>query len=148
METPDVANHIRMLLKRLGTPKLDTGTGAWRWNRIMDLVPDELALYFSGHSARHVLPSICLAIGVHREEQNFLGRWEINKSGASDYAGTARQVVHRLQALVVKSLVTGEPRYDESEALEQLQTYAGFLGPRLRLRHKIIRSIDGSHCIG
>ena len=137
MKPADLANEIRSLLRVLGTPK--SSSAGWRLNDMLPLVPQEVATYCSGHSARHVLPSICLALQVHREEQNFLGRWEINKGGSSDYSTTARHVVHRLHDLVVRALVTGDPMaYDENEDLEDLVSAAGPSGMRLKNRHRIL----------
>ena len=40
------------------------------------LIPDEWVARWSGHSARHCLPSWSAALGVPAEQRAFVGRWK------------------------------------------------------------------------
>ena len=139
MEPPALANHYRMVLASLGTPKREDGE--WRSNPHMGLVPDEMVLFWTGHSARHVLPTISASIGCLKVDRDFLGRWAIGRSGSNSYLLTSRQIVERIQALVTKSLVTGEPQYDEDELLGDVKEFAEshhLVGHRIRRRHTVL----------
>jgi len=88
MEPPALANHYRMVLSSLGTPKREDGE--WRSNPHMGLVPDEMVLFWTGHCARHVLPTISASIGCLKVDRDFLGRWAIGRSGSNSYLLTSR----------------------------------------------------------
>ncbi|CAE7268938.1 unnamed protein product, partial [Symbiodinium pilosum] len=89
------------------------------------LVPGEAVAYWSGHSARHVLPSLAAAIGVPDEKINFLGRWAAAKSASSTYVQTSRQVIHQVQSAICTSLLEGVPKpgYIEEELLQDLNEF-------------------------
>ena len=139
MEPPALANHFRMVLSSLCTPKREDG--GWRSNPHMGLVTDEMVLFWTGHSARHVLPTISASIGCLKVDRDFLGRWAIGRSGSNSYLLTSRQIVERIQVLVTKSLVTGDPQYNEDELLSEVKEFAEshhLVGHRVRRRHTVL----------
>ena len=139
MEPPALANHFRMVLSTLGTPKREDG--GWRSNPQMGLVTDEMVLLWTGHSARHVLPTISASIGCLKVDRDFLGRWAIGRSGSNSYLLTSRQIVERIQVLVTQSLVTGNPQYNEDELLSEVKEFADshhLVGHRVRRRHAVL----------
>ena len=68
---PQLANYFRMVLQSLGTPKFENGK--WRLNVRMELVPMELSLYWTGHSARHFLLQVLAAIGCAKPDRDVWG---------------------------------------------------------------------------
>lgn len=112
---------LRGLLGRLRVPvrNVSEGTVTWSQNDDLYLVPTELERYWTGHSGRHFLPSVALAIGVPKADSDFVGRWN-PRGGATDYAQTAQQVVASVQVRVCRSLLTGSHgqcrAYDERDA--------------------------------
>ena len=136
---PALANMVRMTIQRLGTPKLEDG--AWRVNKQMLLAPEQMARFWTGHSARHFMPVITAAIGCPKADRDFLGRWAIGRVGSNAYMLTSRQIVERLQQAVVKSLLDGAPEYIEEELLDKVRTFAdenGLIGHRMRRRHSVV----------
>ena len=75
--------------------------------------------YWSGHSARHTLPSIAAALDVGKDRWDFLGRWCYAQHGSQDYILTSRQVVHGIQNLISKTVLEGnaDGGYIEEEVL-------------------------------
>ena len=146
VEPPTLANYIRMVLGRLGTPKFQDGT--WRTNKQMLLAPGDVLLFWTGHSPRHFLNQSALALNVSKERRDFLGRWSIGKSGSNAYIHTARQVIEEVQQEVVTALVKGTGFIDESELLDELAKFSddhNVVGHRIRRRHtqQIHRDLEG-----
>ena len=139
LEPPQLANHFRMVLQTLGTPKLEDGS--WRTNLAMELVPGDLCLFWSGHSPRHFLPQAAAAIGCSKPDRDFLGRWAIGKTGSNAYLITSRQVVERIQGMVLESFTAGNVVYDEGELLDSINEFCEehqLIGHRIRRRHKTV----------
>ena len=80
-------------------------------------------LFWTGHSMRHVLPTISAVFGESKERRNYLGRWSVNAQQSSDYVHTCRQIVHDVQGLVCDKLSGGAPGYDEEELFSQLAAW-------------------------
>ena len=95
LEPPHLANYFRMVLQGLGTPKHEDGER--RMNQSMELIQPKLSLFWSGHSARHVMAQAAASIGCAKEDRDFLGRWCIGRVGSNAYLLTSRQIVERLQ---------------------------------------------------
>ena len=136
LEPPALANLMRRVLGKLGTPRFQDG--AWRTNMAMLLVPGDLLLFWTGHSPRHFLNQAALALGVPKERRDYLGRWSIGRTGSNAYIHTARQVVDSVQLEVVGALLKGSGTIDESELLDELSQFAedhGLVGHRMRRRH-------------
>ena len=71
LEAEGLAVLLRRMLGSLREPIVKNG--AWATSRNL-LVPDTLRTYWSGHSARHTLPSIAAALDVGKDRRDFLGR--------------------------------------------------------------------------
>ena len=139
LEPPQLANYFRMVLQGLGTPKHEDGE--WRVNQAMELIPLPLSLYWSGHSARHVMAQASASIGCSKDDRDFLGRWCIGRVGSNAYLLTSRQIVERLQLEVYESFFHRGKQYDEGELLEDVKEFAekhGLVGHRIRRRHKVV----------
>ena len=68
-----VVSLVRAVLRTLHVPQLKSGT--WGLSKTLHLVPQELIMSWSGHSLRHVLPSLAAAVGVPQAKIGFLDRW-------------------------------------------------------------------------
>lgn len=104
----------------------------------MLLVPGDLLLFWTGHSARHFLNQAALALGVPKERRDYLGRWALGRTGSNAYIHTARQVVETIQLDVMRALTTGSAEIDETELLDEVTQFAddhGLIGHRIRRRH-------------
>ena len=136
VQPPQLANYFRMVLQSLGTPKFEDSH--WRVNWVMELIPGDLCLFWTGHSPRHFLPQAAASIGCPKTDRDFLGRWAIGKTGSNAYLLTSRQMVERIQCSVVDSCFSGGVVYDESELLESIKEFSdkhGLIGSRARRRH-------------
>ena len=49
------------------------------------LLPEQMALFYTGHSPRHTMPSMAAVIGVEKSRRDFLGRWAYAQHGSQDY---------------------------------------------------------------
>lgn len=139
VEPPQLANYFRMVLQKLNVPVYQDGN--WRTNAQMELVPEAMALFWTGHSARHVLPQAAAAVGVPKTDRDFLGRWAIGRVGSNAYLLTSRQVVERVQREVLSSFSDVLNGYDETELLEMMKEFADkseLIGHRVRRRHKVL----------
>ena len=116
LEAEGLAVLLRRMLGCLREPTVKNG--AWATSRNL-LVPDTLRTYWSGHSARHTLPSIAAALDVGKGRPDFLGRWCYAQHGSQDYILTSRQVVHGIQSLISKTILEGsaDGGYIEEEVL-------------------------------
>ena len=90
------------------------------------LISPEMGSFWTGHSARHTLPSWAAAAGVGKEDRDYLGRWSYAKHGSQDYVLTSRQVVHRIQRAVCKFILEGlpQPGLVEEELMERIKSFA------------------------
>ena len=139
VQPPQMANYFRMVLQSLSTPKFEDTH--WRVNNMMELVPGDLCLFWTGHSPRHFLPQAAASIGCSKSDRDFLGRWAIGKTGSNAYLLTSRQIVERTQRAVVDACFQGSVVYDESELLERIREFSdkhGIIGSRARRRHKVL----------
>ena len=139
VEPPQLANYFRMVLQSLGTPKFEDGK--WRLNVRMELVPMDLSLYWTGHSARHFLPQVSAAIGCSKPDRDFLGRWSIGRVGANAYLHTSRQIIERIQQQSLRSFHGEGTPFDEGEMLDEIREFAdkhNLSGQRVRRRHKTL----------
>jgi len=108
----------------------------------------ELLPYWSGHSARHWLPSWAATLGVPKPDRDFLGRWQAGAHESNEYIVTSREVVHRVQMHVVEGLVQGHSGVDELPLLSELQEYANARGvsfARGASKHRVWRTNDEGH---
>lgn len=136
VEPPSLANFMRIVLGRLGTPRFQDEV--WRANMAMLLAPGEMLLFWTGHSPRHFLTQAALSLGVTKERRDYLGRWSIGRVGSNSYIHSARQVVEEVQVEVLQALVKGTAVIDEGELLDEIAQFAdehGLIGHRIKRRH-------------
>lgn len=119
------------------------GRNGWEILSDINLVPHSLLGFWTGHSARHTLPSLAAACGVSKDERDYLGRWSCAKHGSQDYILTSRQVVHSVQNRVCKFLLEGDPAPGYIEEELQDAMHAHVLGEngnalKVRQRHKVL----------
>lgn len=131
---------LHWLILQLRTPRRLVGT--WQADPDDGLVDVELGTHWSGHSARHCLPSWAAAIGIDGERRAFVGRWKAGvEVDHNTYVLTARQIVHGVQEEVLKGMCSGEPKsYLEVEVTSDLVRFAADRGmPReaVTSRHMI-----------
>ena len=122
LEPEGVAVHLRRLLLSLRVPvrvQSRWGIGAGT------LIEPPLHLYWSGHSARHTLPSLAALIDISKERRDFLGRWSAAQHGSADYILTSRQVVHSIQTEVCIAILEGRPApgFVEEESIAQISDF-------------------------
>jgi hypothetical protein len=86
----------------------------------------EAARFWTEHSDRSGCTSWLAALGVPKEQREYLGRWAVS-SQADGYARTAQRVVEGLQRLAAraaKRVLNGGPDlFGEEEVLEQLRLF-------------------------
>ena len=120
LDPEGLAPALRRLLQVLPVPTWKNG----KWGVVAGttLVPKEMSVFWSGHSARHWLPSVGAAAGVSEEHRDFLGRWAAGKGGSQTYVLTSRQIIHAAQCRVCAFLIEGAPGpgYIEEELHQSL----------------------------
>ena len=145
-----IAVMVRHVFSLLQQP-LKTRFQPWRVYEEAKLLHEDGALFWSGHSMRHFLPSVSAAIGVSKEQRDFVGKWHVNLHQSADYIHTSRQIVMEIQEKVNRSICEGGPGYDESEVIEE---YGEFLKARSedpidwKRRHQFMKRADGGPCLG
>lgn len=123
----------------------------WKIRGGEKLLSQSGALFWTGHSMRHVLPSISASIGVTKDRRDFVGRWHVNLHQSADYIHTSRQVVMEVQEAVNKSICQGSPSYDESELMDDFGHFLKSRGEPTAgqiARHGIWKSVEGELLIG
>ena len=128
LEPEGVASLVRAVLRSLHVPHLKSCT--WGLSKTAHLVPQELIMFWSGHSPRHVLPSLAAAVGVPQPKIDFLGRWSVAKCASSTYVQTSRQVVHQIQAQICTTILEGlpAPGLIEEELHQQISQFVSAQG--------------------
>ena len=106
-----VGNYMRLIWRRLRVPFRKLGEQFWRPRAESELMGDETYLFWTGHSMRHVLPTIAAVLGTPKEQRDYLGRWHIGLHQSADYIHTCRQIVHDIQQRVCDKLSGGKPGY-------------------------------------
>ena len=140
LEPEGVALHLRRLVQALPTPtKRD---GKWGVSNATLLVPRDVAVFWTGHSARHWLPSVAAAAQVSEEHRDFIGRWSAGKGGSNAYVLTSRQVVHSVQVKVCTFLLEGSPApgYVEEELHQSILEFCAARGldTHFLKRHQVL----------
>ena len=88
VDAQGVALYVRRIMMKLGTPKLDGSK--FRLNQQRPLMGEGAHSHFTGHSPRNFMPSVAAAIGISKDDRDFLGRWLINRmKGSADYTRTS-----------------------------------------------------------
>ncbi|CAE7206607.1 unnamed protein product [Symbiodinium sp. CCMP2592] len=141
-----ISNYMRLIWRQLKVPFRKIGEHVWKSRAEGTLLGDECYLFWTGHSMRHVLPTIAAVLEVPKERRDYLGRWHIGLHQSSDYIHTCRQIVHDIQRRVCDKLSGGKPGYDEEELFDELREWLRDRGsdpdPWLRL-HAVMRTVSG-----
>ncbi|CAE7417306.1 unnamed protein product [Symbiodinium sp. CCMP2592] len=141
-----ISNYMRLIWRQLRVPFRKVGEHVWKSRAEGVLLGDECYLFWTGHSMRHVLPTIAAVLEVPKERRDYLGRWHIGLHQSSDYIHTCRQIVHDIQRRVCDKLSGGKPGYDEEELFEELREWLLNRGsdpdPWLKL-HSVMRTVSG-----
>ena len=144
--SPEMLNVcIKKVLSELRTPV--RGERTWKKGDV-GLIAQELLSFWSGHSARHWLPSWAANLGVSKQDRDFLGRWQAGAHESNEYIVTSREVVHRVQMHVVGGLVQGHAGVDELPILNELHEFGNPRGvsfARGASRHRVWRTNDDGH---
>ena len=145
-----LSSLISKLLSDLLVPR--RVIGGWVANTGSLLLPDGLEGHFTGHSPRKFLTSVAAAIGFHRDQRAYLGRWAMGMVASEEYVRTSRQVVYTIQKAVNRSIVAGfDQEYFEDEAIDRLCKTAESLGAnpnRIKKRHSVSSTLPGRFCLG
>ena len=100
-----LSSLISKLLSDLPVPRKQGDM--WVVNTGGLLLPDGLETHFTEHSPRNFLTSVAAAIGFHKDQRAYLGRWAMGMVASEEYVRTSRQVVFTIQKAVNRSIVTG-----------------------------------------
>ena len=145
-----LSSLISKLLSDLPVPRKQGDM--WVANTGGLLLPDGLETHFTGHSPRNFLTSVAAAIGFHKDQRAYLGRWAMGMVASEEYVRTSRQVVFTIQKAVNRSIVTGlDQEYFEDEAVDRLCKAAEDSGAnrnRIRKKHMVCSSLSGKFCLG
>ncbi|CAE7229727.1 unnamed protein product [Symbiodinium sp. CCMP2592] len=137
--------HLRGLYTHLLGPRFDGSV--WRADEFF-LVPVDVQNFWSGHSARHWLPSWGTALGLPKCDLDYLGRWQAGAHQSTEYVVKAREVVYRVQKRVNEALCLGHESVSELELFEDLKRYCadrGVSSLRGVTGHQIWRRSDAGH---
>ena len=142
LEAATLTGWMHWLILQLRVPKKIRDE--WVVDPDDPLIEPDLGTHWSGHSARHCLPSWAAAVGVDSDRRAFIGRWRAGvEVDHNAYVLTARQVVHGVQEEVLRAFCSGNPRhYLEVEVIKELVQYGEPRGiPRAEItkRHMIWR---------
>ena len=145
LEAATLMGWIHWLILQLRVPK--KVEREWTVDPDDPLIDPELGTHWSGHSARHCLPSWAAAVGVDSDRRAFIGRWRAGvEVDHNAYVLTARQVVHGVQEEVLQAFCTGKPRhYLEVEVINELVKYGeprGVARGEITKRHMVWRRKD------
>ena len=85
------------------------------------LIPCELASYWTEHSPRSVIPSAAQVLEFSKDERNYLGRW--SPGGADEYGRAYRMVVHKIQKSVWHAVLSADKRLAENDILDRMDQW-------------------------
>ena len=117
-----IASYFRYVLNQLRPPFKDP-EGRWRLSDVGVLGEGELYMFWSGHSPRHFLPTVSAAVGIEKEQRDYLGRWHLNLRQSQDYALSSKQIVHKIQSIVCERLCKGNPGYMEHDVFNDMKEH-------------------------
>ena len=142
-----ISSFMRMIWAQLKMPKRQRITDqSWQASDEA-LVSGSCYLFWSGHSMRHVLPTLAAVFGDAKERRDYLGRWHVGLQQSSDYVHTCKQIAHDVQKLICDKLSGGKPGYDERELFDELSRWLlkqGVDTPEPLIKpHRILRKVQG-----
>jgi len=153
MTPPLMQSFFLGLLAHLKRPVRPTVLAGWTEAPDEDdyLIPSELVFFWTGHSARHWLPSVATAMGFGKDMVDFVGRWGAAQHQSRDYVVTARQVVLQIQEGVVEGLCTGSRQHDELDLAWSFKNWASnrmaLTDDQFKLDCLLKSSATGNYCL-
>ena len=96
--------------------------------------------FWTPHSARSFLPSATAALGVQREQRDYLGGW--SAKGSDRYSRVALKMIANVQKMVITAqLSTAADPFSEAETLGQLDDYLCSKGASPVEREKFFKTL-------
>lgn len=117
-----MAIYFRALIQLLRVPRRNRFVAGFKLEEDSQLICPDGALYFTGHSMRHTIPTFSAMMGCDKDDRDYLGRWHIPMH-SQQYVNNSRQAIHRIQETVAAGLCTGSPSYDPRENLADMETF-------------------------
>lgn len=103
-----IALYVRQIFLGLQAP-VKSRFQPWRAKEDTSKLDATGAMYWSGHSMRHFLPTVAAAIEIQKEQRDYVGRWHVNMHQSADYVHTSRQIVLQVQEAVNRAICEGDP---------------------------------------
>jgi hypothetical protein len=95
----------------------------WREVAVTKLIQPPGHLFWTEHSDRHFTVSASAVMGVSESDRDDLGRWRINAQKSNAYRLTSRQVVFKIQALLMKNISEGPSDYAETDLQQEYERF-------------------------
>ena len=112
------------------------------------LLQPQAVPYWTEHSDRSGVNSWLAALGVRREDRDFLGRWAVRIS-ADAYVRTATRVIENLQVAAAlhaqSTLDYGPDFFGEEHSLEELRTWLSAKGVHPELAEDQIQALTSAN---
>ena len=115
MSYSEAAGLSRTILAELQCPYYEEESQTWTLSP-EPLLGALLALLFTEHSGRPVLPTAAQCLQIAKDERNHLGRW--SPGGADDYSRSYRLIVQAIQMKVRTAVLNADKRLAEVEVLD------------------------------
>ena len=110
LNTQNLNSYMRYVLSMVKKP-LRGGRNVRTWMESGEpLISGEVTNFWSGHSARHWLPTHAANIGIPKEQRDYLGRWQAGAQESNAYVLSAKQIVTAIQREVNKAICEGNVR--------------------------------------
>ena len=123
LNTQNLNSYMRYVLSMVKKP-LRGGQNVRTWMESGEpLISGEVTNFWSGHSARHWLPTHAANIGIPKEQRDYLGRWQAGAQESNAYVLSAKQIVTAIQREVNKAICEGNVGLTEGELIEELKIY-------------------------
>lgn len=120
MSYQESAALSKTVLSDLRVPTYSCDKGEWEESD-EQLIPHELATYWTEHSPRSVIPSSAQALSVSKDERNFLGRW--SPGGADEYGRAYRVIVQGIQRQVLRAVLSADKRLAENDIIDRIDRW-------------------------
>ena len=105
------------------------------------LLSRSVAAFWTPHSARSFLPSATAALGVPKEQRDYLGGW--SAQGSDRYTRVAERMITNLQRMVITARQsTAADPFSETETVGQLDDYLCSKGTSPEEREKFFKSLE------
>ena len=97
------------------------------------------ASFWTPHSARSFLHSATAALGVQKDQRDYLGRW--TAQGSDSYTRVAARMITNLQKLVIRARSTEDP-FAEAETSKQFDDHLCSKGYSAEDRAQCLKGVD------